>query len=118
MRLLHDRRGLRFVPGDGRAPYSRLSPTNLFDAVSVLEPQRPILEVKGSMRHSYVFLVALLAACATEEDVLAWMQARCEAYGFQPETEAMAECVQREHLAKDARVRGVRSRSGYFWGHY
>ena len=98
--------------------YSRLSPTNLFDAVSVLEPHRPILEVKGSMRHSYVFLVALLAACATEEDVLAWMQARCEAYGFQPETEAMAECVQREHLAKDARVRGARSRSGYFWGHY
>ncbi len=98
--------------------HTRVFPRPTCSTRSVLEPQRPILEVKGSMRHSYVFLVALLAACATEEDVLAWMQARCEAYGFQPETEAMAECVQREHLAKDARVRGAGSRSGYFWGHY
>ena len=57
------------------------------------------------MRYSYIFLVALLAACAlpTEEEVLETIQARCESYGFEPETVAMAECVQRERLAKESR---------------
>ena len=61
------------------------------------------------MRYSHVFLVALLAACATpaqtEEEILAGMQATCESYGFQPETVGMAECVQRESLARNEWLR-------------
>ena len=58
-----------------------------------------------SLKYFYIFLVVLLAACAlpTEDEILGTMQARCESYGFEPGTVAMAECVQRERLAKESR---------------
>jgi hypothetical protein len=45
-------------------------------------------------------LVALLASCATEEDFRRADEAACTSYGFKQGTDAFAECLQRETLAR------------------
>ncbi len=65
------------------------------------------------MRTLTVVLVTLLAAgCASEQEIAAADSARCESFGFKPDTEAFAQC--RLELYK-ARYRRLDSA---YHGHY
>ncbi len=52
----------------------------------------------SGIRHllAAAFCVIILAACVTEEERTARNVEKCEQYGFQPETEEMANCVKKQ----------------------
>lgn len=66
-------------------------------------------------RFSFVALI-FLTACATPEEQMQAMEAKCAAFGFKAETDAFANCLLQQSQADDAQdfVRSQRAASqGY-----
>ena len=47
-----------------------------------------------------IYLLALVASCVSPEELRREDEATCAAYGFHPGTDAFANCLQRESLAR------------------
>ena len=67
---------------------------------------------------SVVLALALtLASCVTPEELRREDEARCAGYGFHPDTDAFATCLQRESLARRYSVPAPLPYRGWgYWG--
>ena len=72
--------------------------------------------LRRSLAFAWLFCALALASCVSPEELRREDEARCGGYGFHPDTDAFASCLQKESLGRRYWGASLAPYWGWGWG--